>query len=87
MECCFRSSIFNLPINQVINVGTGTSTGVKKLIDMILKKIPGTTYHLSKSTKGDQNLIVGDNTLLKSKLKIKKFINLEQGLELFLSTL
>jgi len=54
---------------------------------MISKKIPGTTYYLSKPTKGNQNLIVGDNTLLKSKLKIKKFINLEQGLELFLSSL
>ena len=54
---------------------------------MILKKIPGTTYYLSKPTKGDQNLIVGDNALLKSKLKVKKFINLEQGLELFLSSL
>ena len=87
VECCFRSSTFNSPLNQIINVGTGTSTEVKKLIDMILKKIPGTTYYLSKPTKGDQNLIVGDNALLKSKLKIKKFVNLEQGLELFLSSL
>ena len=60
---------------------------IKKLIDMILKKIPGTTYYMSKPTKGDQNLIVGDNALLKSKLRIKKFINLDHGLELFLSSL
>ena len=58
-----------------------------ELIKIILKKIPGTKYHLLKSTKGDQDFIVADNTLLKSKLKIKKFLNLEKGLELFISSL
>ena len=87
VECWFRASKYNTSLNQAINIGTGISTKVEKLIKIILKKIPGTKYHLLKSTKGDQDFIVADNTLLKSKLKIKKFLNLEKGLELFISSL
>ena len=87
VECWFRASEYDTSLNQTINIGTGISTKVEKLIKIILKKIPGTKYHLLKPTKGDQNFVVADNILLKSKLKIKKFLNLEKGLELFISSL
>ncbi len=87
VECWFRASKFNSCLNLCMNIGTGVPTKVKKLIAIIKKKIPGTKYHLSKSTKGDQNFIVGYNDLLRSKLGIKKFLTVEKGLESFISSL
>ena len=87
VECWFRSSEYNSPLNKTINIGTGIPTKVEKLVKIISKKIPRTKYYLSRSTKGDQNSIVCDNTLLKYELRIKKFTNLEKGLEIFISSL
>tara|TARA_Y100000310_G_scaffold335835_1_gene418857 strand:+ start:11156 stop:12061 length:906 start_codon:yes stop_codon:yes gene_type:complete len=87
VECWFKASVVNSCLNEIINVGTGVSTEVKKLITIILKKIPGTKYRLLKPTKGDQDFIYPDNSKLKSKLGIKKFIPLEEGLDLFISSL
>ena len=87
VECWFRASKSNSCLNLCMNIGTGIPTKVKRLISIIRKKIPGTKYYLSRPTKGDQNFIVGDNNLLRSKLNIKKFLSVEEGLELFISSL
>ena len=87
VECWFRASEYNSPLNKAINISTGVPTKVGKLVKIISEKITGTKYYLLEPTKGDPNYIVGDNTLLKSKLKIKKFTNLEKGLEIFISSL
>ena len=86
VESWFRASNYNSSLNQAINVGTGLATEVKKLV-IIIKKIPGTTYRVLGSTKGDQNSIVADTALLRSKLKINKFTNLDKGIENFISSL
>jgi len=87
VESWFRASNYNSSLNQAINVGTGLATEVKKLVKIIIKKIPGTTYRVLGSTKGDQNSIVADTALLRSKLKINKFTNLDKGIENFISSL
>ena len=87
VESWFRASNYNSSLNQAINVGTGMATEVKKLVKIIIKKIPGTTYRVLGSTKGDQNSIVADTALLRSKLKINKFTNLDKGIENFISSL
>ena len=86
VECWLRASKSNSCLNLCINIGTGIPTKVKSLISIIRKKIPGIKYYLSKPTKGDQNFIVADNGLLRSKLGIKKFLSIEKGLELFISS-
>ena len=87
VESWFRASNYNSSLNQAINVGTGLATEVKKLVKIIIKKIPGTSYRVLGSTKGDQNSIVADTALLRSKLKINKFTNLDKGIENFISSL
>ena len=74
-------------LNQNINIGSGIPTSVKELIKLITHKIKKTKFSTIEGTKGDQNAIYSNNQLLKKKLNKKKFINLDQGLDKFISYL
>ena len=87
VEIWFRASQYNLSMNQIINVGSGIPTKVKKVIEIIKKKINGTKHFISNGTVGDQYFVCSDNKILKKKLRFNKFISLEDGLETFISSL
>ncbi len=87
VEGWFQASQSKKSINQIINIGSGKPTTVKKLIKLINKKIKKVNYKSSKGTKGDQNYVCSDNRSMRVKLGIKKFVSLEKGLEKFIASI
>jgi len=86
VESWFRATINQKCYNLSINVGTGKSTKVKELLNLIIK-IFKVKIKLAGPTFGDQNRVCSNNNLLKRKLKIKNFISLKDGLKYFLKSL
>ena len=87
VDAWFKASLLKKNLNQNINIGSGIPTSVKELIKLITHKIKKTKFSTIEGTKGDQNTIYSNNQLLKKKLNKKKFINLDQGLDKFISYL
>ena len=84
VDCWFKS--FHSKIkNETINLGTGKSISVRKLLRLIQKKILGTKIKVIKGTPGDQFSVCANNNILRKKLNIKKFINIDEGLTKFIN--
>ncbi len=86
VECWFRAVLNKQCKNITINIGTGKSVKVKKLLNLI-KKILDVKVKLAGPTFGDQDKVCSNNYLMKTKLKIKKFTSLNTGLKYFINTL
>ena len=87
VEVWFRSTVNKIRLNQALNLGTGTKTSVKKLLQIICKEIKGCKYKVKNGTPGDQKFIYSNNSRLKQQLKLKKFIKINSGIQLFVSEL
>ena len=87
VEAWFRSTVNKIRLNQVLNLGTGTKTSVKKLLQTICEEIKGCKYKVKNGTPGDQKFIYSNNLQLKQQLKLKKFIKINRGIRLFVSEL
>lgn len=74
-------------LNRCINISTGKSVSVNYLTKLIIKKIKGTKLKVITGTKGDQFYVSSNNNLLKKTLNKKLFINLNDGLDIFLNSL
>ena len=86
VECWFKAVVNKKCKNMIINVGTGKSVKVKKLLNLI-KKLLDAKIKLAGPTFGDQNKVCSNNHLLKTKLKIRKFTSLNTGLRYFINSL
>ena len=87
VEVWFRSTVNKIRLNQALNLGTGTKTSVKKLLQIICNEIKGCKYKVKNGTPGDQKFIYSNNSRLKQQLKLKKFIKINSGIQLFVSEL
>jgi len=87
VEAWFRSTVNKIRPNQVLNVGSGRTTSVKKLLQIICKEIKGCKYNVKIGTPGDQKFIYSNNSELKKQLKLKKFMELNKAIRLFISKL
>ena len=67
---------------KIINVGTGKSTEIKKLIEICLKFFPNNKYKIRilQKTPGDPFSSVADISLLKKYIKNFKYTKLQDGI-------
>lgn len=84
VEAWWRSTIYPSARNQVINLGTGNKTTVGKILKKICASVPGTSFYIQGSTLGDQTGIYSNNSKLLDLLNLKQFIQLDEGLPLFI---
>ena len=70
-------------LGQTLNVGTGTKTTVKEILESVCRLVPESSYFVRGATKGDQSGIYADVTKLKKFLGHSKFVQLDQGLSKF----
>jgi len=77
------SNLISKNLNKkIINVGTGKSTEIKKLIEICLKFFPKNKHKIRviKKTSGDPINAVADISLLKKYIKNFQYINLKEGI-------
>ena len=87
VEAWFRSTTNKIKPNQILNLGSGKTTSVKRLLQIICKEIKGCKYNVKIGTPGDQKFIFSNNSEIKKQLKLKKFIELSKAIKLFISEL
>ena len=87
VEVWFQSLIRKNIINQDFNVGTGNPVKISNLLNLIKKKFRGCKINILENTPGDQNFICSNNLKLKKSFKIKKFIQISEGLDLYINKL
>jgi len=77
-----------LKIRHIYNVCTGIKTKVSKLINTIKTELKDKNLSVKfvAGTSGDQYIIIGDNTKLKSLIGEFEFTNLENGIEKFIKS-
>lgn len=84
VDIWFKSIFQNNVINQTFNLGSGKANSIKELLALILNYFPDCKVKYRKPTPGDQFYVCSDNSFLKKKFKIKKFISLKDGLKKFI---
>ncbi len=83
VELWYRATLEVKAKNQIINIGTGTRTTVRSLLNEICQLLPGRTYYEEDVTPGDQTGIYADNCKLLNLFGKYNFIPLNQGLKEF----
>lgn len=84
VEAWFRAATSPESVNQILNLGTGTRTTVRQLLETIRAHIPETTWHDQGSTPGDQYGVYSDPNTLARILNIGSFVPLEAGVRNFI---
>ena len=83
VEIWFRAATYSSALGQTLNSGTGIRTQVKDVLEKICKRVPEASYYVSGGTDGDQNGIYADTTQLSQCLSFSKFVNIDEGLDVF----
>lgn len=83
VEAWYRAASAPDATNQTINVGTGTRTTVRQLLEAMHSQIAGMTWYVEGSTPGDQAGIYADAARLSRVLGLTRFVTLADGLERF----
>jgi UDP-glucose 4-epimerase len=85
VEVWFRAAISESVLCQTLNVGTGVRTSIKNLLDKMCEKIDNCSYYVDGFTLGDQTGIFADTKKLKKLINLKQFVNLDDGVDRFIT--
>lgn len=71
------------PLNDAVNIGTGTRTTVRQLLDVVVESVPGTQVREGAGTPGDQVGIYADISRARSTLGWEPKVALRDGVASF----
>lgn len=83
VEAWFRASTCPEALGCTLNIATGVRTTVGSLLKFVCELVPGSNYYIQGATFGDQSGIFADNSVLKDRLGLSAFIQLDDGLRRF----
>ncbi len=87
VDAWFKASLLGKRSNITVNIGSGKPISVKNLLKKIESKIGKFKIINSPGTSGDQFYVCSNNNFLKKVLKKRSFIDLDEGLNKFISSL